>query len=70
MITDDNGLACNRGRRGGGTARPDDPSPQEIERLCEMIRRDWPAWRLQQGREEWVVPEHYSALAERILGVR
>jgi len=50
--------------------RPDDPSPAEIERLCEIIRRDWPESRLQQGREEWAVPEHYASLAEAILGVR
>ena len=70
MITDDNGLPENRGRRGGGTLRPDDPSPAEIQRLCEIIRQNWPAWRLDTGREDWVVQEHYGRLAEEILGVR
>lgn len=70
MVTDDNGLPQNRGRRGGGTVRPGDPSPEEIERLCEIIRQSWPEWRLQQGREDWVVQEHYASLAEAILGVR
>lgn len=69
MITDDNGLACNRGRRGGGVTRPDDPDPAEIERLCAIIRQSWPEWRLNQGREDWVVQEHYASLAEAILGV-
>jgi hypothetical protein len=49
--------------------RPDDPSPAEIERLCELIRQSWPEWRLNQGREEWVVQEHYGKLADTILGV-
>ena len=68
MITDDNGLPQNRGRRGGGCRRPDDPSPQDIERICRLIREQWPAWRLQQGRQEWQVQEHYSRLADAILG--
>lgn len=69
MITDDNGLPQNRGRRGGGTVRPDDPSPAEIERICELIRQEWPESRLNQGRREWVVQEHYARLADLILGV-
>jgi hypothetical protein len=69
VITDDNGLPQNRGRRGGGTLRPDDPSPAEIERLCEIIREQWPEWRLNQGCREWVVQEHYAKLADTILGV-
>lgn len=68
MITDDNGLPQNRGRRGGGTLRPDDPSPAEIERLCEIIRQSWPEWRLNQGRQEWVVQQHYSQLADALMG--
>ncbi len=68
MITDDNGLPQNRGRRGGGTTRPADPCPAEIARLCELIRQDWPEWRLNQGQQEYVVQEHYARLAEAILG--
>lgn len=70
MITDDTGLPQNRGRRGGGTTRPDDPSPDEIRRLCELIRSEWPESRLNQGTLPWAVQEHYAKLAEVILGVR
>jgi hypothetical protein len=68
VITDDTSLPQNRGRRGGGTARPDDPCPAEIARLCAIIRSEWPEWRLNQGRSEWVVQEHYAKLADAILG--
>jgi hypothetical protein len=70
VISANNSLPQNRGRRGGGTVPAEDPSPEEIQRLCELIRQEWPEWRLRQGREDWVVPEHYAKLAETILGVR
>ena len=53
-ITDDTGLAANRGKRGGWTVEVPTPTPKEIAEGCARVRASWsdPLLRLELGLSE------------------